>query len=44
VVSLHNHALDDPPRLFYTHFRATGDGVVLAKALRAALDRTDNTR
>ena len=35
VVSLHNHALDDKPRLFYTHFWATGDGVTLAEALRA---------
>ncbi len=40
VVSLHNHALDDNPRLFYTHFWATGDGVTLAKALRAGLDQT----
>jgi hypothetical protein len=44
VVSLHNHALDDSPRLFYSHFWATGDGVALAKALRAALDQTDITR
>lgn len=44
VVSLHNHALNDSPRLFYTHFWATGDGVALAKALRAALDQTDITR
>jgi hypothetical protein len=40
VVSLHNHALDDNPRLFYTHFWATGDGVTLSKALRAGLDQT----
>jgi hypothetical protein len=40
VVSLHNHALDDSPRLFYTHFWATGDGVALATGLRAALDQT----
>jgi len=44
VVSLHNHALDDNPRLFYTHFWATGDAVTLAKALRAALDQTRITR
>ena len=44
VVSLHNHALDDSPRLFYTHFWATGDAVTLAKALRAALDQTAITR
>jgi hypothetical protein len=40
VISLHNHALDDSPRLFYTHFWATGDGVALATGLRAALDQT----
>ena len=44
VVSLHNHALNDNPRLFYTHFWATGDAVTLAKALRAALDQTHITR
>lgn len=44
VISPHNHALDDQPWLFYTHFWATGDGVTLAKALRTALDRTDITR
>jgi len=44
VVSLHNHALDDHPRLFYTHFWATGDGVTLARGLRAALDQTHIAR
>jgi hypothetical protein len=44
VVSLHNHGLDDQPHLFYLHFWATGDGVVLAKALRAALDQTNISR
>jgi len=38
VVSLHHHALNDQPRLFYIHFWATGDGVALAKALCAALN------
>ncbi len=44
IVSLHNHALDDSPRLFYTHFWATGDAVTVAKALRAALNQTHITR
>jgi hypothetical protein len=44
VVSLHNHALDDSPRLFYTHFWATGDALTLAKALRSALDQTNIAR
>jgi hypothetical protein len=39
VVSLHSHALDDSPRLFYTHFWATGDGVTLARALRGPSTR-----
>lgn len=41
VVELHNHTLDDQPRLFYMHFWATGDGLTLAKALRPALDATN---
>ncbi len=40
IVELHNHMLDDQPRLFCMHFWATGDGVTLAKALRPALDAT----
>lgn len=41
IVELHNHSLDDQPRLFYMHFWATADGVTLAKALRPALDATN---
>jgi hypothetical protein len=40
IVALHNHTLNDQPRLFYMHFWATGDGVTLAKALRPALNAT----
>ncbi|MEU6807909.1 DUF1259 domain-containing protein [Streptomyces sp. NPDC046831] len=40
IVELHNHTLNDQPRLFYMHFWATCDGVTLAKALRPALDAT----
>ncbi|MGW0208983.1 DUF1259 domain-containing protein [Streptomyces sp. NPDC003233] len=40
IVELHNHSLNDQPRLFYMHFWATADGVTLAKALRPALDAT----
>ncbi|MFE7394475.1 DUF1259 domain-containing protein [Streptomyces sp. NPDC057582] len=40
IVELHNHTLNDQPRLFYMHFWATGDGVTLARALRPALDAT----
>jgi len=41
VVELHNHGLDDQPRLFYLHFWAVDDGVVLARALAAAVRATD---
>ncbi|MFE3738047.1 DUF1259 domain-containing protein [Streptomyces sp. NPDC059096] len=41
LVELHNHALSEEPRLFFTHFWAVGDGVELAKALRPAVDATN---
>ncbi|WP_206305271.1 DUF1259 domain-containing protein [Actinacidiphila soli] len=40
IVELHNHSLDEQPRLFYMHFWATGDGARLARALRPALNAT----
>jgi hypothetical protein len=39
VASLHNHMLDEEPRLFFMHFWAYDDAVTLAKGLKAALDR-----
>nr|WP_280345787.1 DUF1259 domain-containing protein [Nocardia neocaledoniensis] len=41
VVEIHNHGLDDNPRLFYMHFWAVDDAVRLSKALRTALDATN---
>jgi len=41
LVELHNHGLRDEPRLFFTHFWAVGDGVELARGLRAAVDVTN---
>lgn len=41
IVEIHNHALDDQPRLFYMHFWAAGDAVGLAETLRSALDHTN---
>ena len=38
VTALHNHMLDDQPRLFFMHFWANDDAEKLAKGLRAALD------
>jgi Domain of Unknown Function (DUF1259) len=40
IVELHNHSLDDEPRLFYMHFWANDDAVKLAQTLRHALDAT----
>jgi len=39
VTALHNHMLNDEPRLFFMHFWANDDAQKLAKGLRAALDR-----
>ena len=41
VASLHNHMLNEEPRLFFMHYWAVGDAVALAKGLRAALDKTN---
>ena len=38
VTALHNHMLDDEPRLFFVHFWANDDLAKLAAGLRAALD------
>lgn len=40
VTALHNHLLDESPRLFFMHFWSNDDAVTLARGLRAALDRT----
>lgn len=42
VVALHNHMLDEEPRLFFVHFWANDDAEKLARGLRAALDRTNS--
>lgn len=39
VTAVHNHMLDDQPRLFFMHFWANDDAVRLAGGLRAALDK-----
>jgi mono/diheme cytochrome c family protein len=38
VTALHNHMLNDEPRLFFMHFWANADALELARGLRAALD------
>jgi hypothetical protein len=44
VTSLHNHLLDENPRLFFMHFWANADATTLARGLRAALDLTNSRR
>jgi hypothetical protein len=40
IVELHNHMLDEEPRLFFMHFWANDDAVALARTLRQAVDAT----
>ncbi|MBN9561993.1 MAG: DUF1259 domain-containing protein [Alphaproteobacteria bacterium] len=44
VTALHNHMLDDQPRLFFMHFWANDDAAKLAKGLRSALDKVNLAR
>src|ERR1700716_550156 len=44
VTAVHNHMLDEQPRLFFLHFWANDDASKLAKGLRAALDKTASTK
>jgi len=39
VTALHNHMLDDQPRLFFMHFWANDDAGKLAQGLKTALDK-----
>ena len=42
VVALHNHMLDEEPRLFFMHFWANDDAVKLAHGLKAGLDNINS--
>ena len=44
VTAVHNHMLDDQPRLFFMHFWANDDAAKLAKGLREALDKVNLAR
>ena len=44
IEALHNHMLDDQPRLFFMHFWANDDALKLARGLRAALDKMNVKR
>lgn len=44
VTAIHNHGLQDRPRLFYMHFWANDDAEKLARGLKAALDLTNSLK
>jgi hypothetical protein len=44
VTALHNHMLDDQPRMLFVHFWANADALKLARGLRAALDKVNVAR
>lgn len=44
VTALHNHMLDEQPRLFFLHFWGRGAEEHLARGLRAALDQTNHRK
>ena len=44
ITALHNHMLDDEPRLFFMHFWANDDAQKLAKGLGAALEKVKVTK
>jgi hypothetical protein len=44
VTAVHNHMLNDEPRLFFMHFWANDDTAKVAKGLRAALDQVNTAK
>jgi len=42
VTAIHNHMLDEEPRLFFMHFWAVDDPERLGRGLHAAIDRTNS--
>jgi hypothetical protein len=44
VTAVHSHMLTEEPRIIFMHFWANDDALKLAKALRAALDKTASTK
>ncbi|MFC7738406.1 DUF1259 domain-containing protein [Roseomonas sp. GCM10028921] len=42
VTAIHNHMLNDQPRIFFMHFWGVDDPEKLGRGLRAALDRTNS--
>jgi Domain of Unknown Function (DUF1259) len=44
VTAIHSHMLDEEPRLFFIHFWANNDAEMLARGIRAALEKTAITK
>lgn len=44
VTAVHSHMLMEEPRLFFMHFWANDDAILLAKGLRSALDKTNSAK
>jgi hypothetical protein len=44
IMALHNHMLDEQPRMFFVHYLVQGDAIKLAHAARAALDLTNSEK
>lgn len=44
VTAIHNHMVDDAPRMYWIHWFATGDGPTLARGVAAALGHMNSAR
>jgi hypothetical protein len=44
VVALHNHMLNESPRMFFMHFWGVGDALDLARGLHAAIEKTKSAQ
>jgi hypothetical protein len=40
ILAIHNHLINEMPRVMYLHFHGKGDATALAKTLKAALEKT----
>jgi hypothetical protein len=44
VTAMHNHLLDDEPRMVFVHFWAEGPADAVSKSLRGALDAANSAK
>jgi hypothetical protein len=44
VTALHNHMVEDQPRMYWVHWYATGDAATLAKGVAAALSHMNSVQ